>query len=139
MPNLLVLLWSLVLSKHGNDLLEDRSFYRSIVGALQYATITRPEICFSVNNVCQFLSQPLDSHWKAVKRILRYLNGTLHHWLLLQPSSLQTPIALTAFSNTDWGFDPDNRKSTSGSCIYLGPNLVSWWSKKQTFVARSST
>lgn len=65
------------LSKHGTDLLEDPSFYRSIVGALQYATITRPEICFSVNKACQFLSQPLDSHWKSVKRILRYLSGTL--------------------------------------------------------------
>lgn len=127
------------LSKHGTDLLEDASFYRSIVGALQYATITRPEICFSVNKACQFLSQPLDSHWKSVKRILRYLSGTLHHGLLLQPSSPHTPISLTAFSDADWGSDPDDRKSTSGSCIYLGPNLVSWWSKKQNLVARSST
>ncbi|MCI31608.1 retrovirus-related pol polyprotein from transposon TNT 1-94, partial [Trifolium medium] len=53
--------------------------YRSVVGALQYATITRPENSFSVNKACQFLSQPLESHWTAVKRILRYLRGTLHH------------------------------------------------------------
>lgn len=65
------------LSKHGTDLLEDPSFYRSIVGVLQYATITRLKIYFSVNKACQFLSQPLDSHWKSVKRILRYLSGTL--------------------------------------------------------------
>lgn len=131
---------SVKLSKHGSDTLvdPDPSFYRSIVGALQYVTITRPEISFSVNKACQFLSQPLESHWAAVKRILRYLNGTLNHGLLLQPS-LQAPLKLTGFSDADWGSDPDDRKSTSGSCIYLGPNLISWWSKKQTLVARSST
>lgn len=72
-----------------------------------------------------------------MKRILRYLNGTLHHGLLLQPAPLNTPIKLIAFSDADWGSDPDDRKSTSGSLVYLGPNLVSWWSKKQTLVARS--
>lgn len=81
----------------------------------------------------------MESHWKAVKRVLRYLSGTINHGLLLQPSPLQTPITLTGFSDADWGSDPDDRKSTSGSCIYLGPNLISWWSKKQTLVARSST
>lgn len=52
---------------------------------------------------------------------------------------MHTPLKLTGFSDADWGSEPDVRKSTSGSCIYLGPNLVSWWSKKQTLVARSST
>lgn len=86
---------NLKLSKQGSDLLEDPSFYRSIVGALQYATITRPKICFSVNKACQFLSQPLDSHWKAVKRILGYLNGTLHLGLLLHPASLHASYIMT--------------------------------------------
>lgn len=92
---------NLKLSKHGNDLLDDPSFYRSIVGALQYATLTRPEICFSVNKACLFLAQPLESHWTAVKRILRYLNGTLDHGLLLQPASLHSPLRITAFSDAD--------------------------------------
>lgn len=76
---------NLKLSKNEGDPLEDPSFYRSIVGALQYVTITRPELCFSVNKACQFLTQPLDTHWTAVKRILRYLNGTLHHGCYCSP------------------------------------------------------
>jgi histone deacetylase 1/2 len=130
---------NLKLSKAGSDYLQDPTMYRSVVGALQYATITRPEISFSVNKACQFLSQPLESHWTAVKRILRYLRGTLHYGLQLHPAPVPKPLSLIAFSDADWGADPDDRKSTSGSCIYLGPNLVSWWSKKQTLVARSST
>ena len=67
------------LSRHDADLFHDPTLYRSVVGALQYATLTRPEICFAVNKVCQFMASPLDSHWTVVKRILRYLKGTLSH------------------------------------------------------------
>jgi histone deacetylase 1/2 len=56
---------------------EDSFRYRSIVGGLQYLTLTRPNISFAVNKVCQFLSQPTEVHWEAVKRILRYVKGTL--------------------------------------------------------------
>src|ERR1044072_9286976 len=73
------------LTKHGSDYMQDPTLYRSIVGALQYATLTRPEISFSVNKVCQFLSQPLEEHWQTAKRILRYLKRTIHHGLLLRP------------------------------------------------------
>ena len=129
----------LKLSKHGSNYFQDPTLYRSIVGALQYATLTRPEISFAVNKVCQFLSQPLEEHWKAAKRILRYLMGTLHHGLLLRPCISSSPVSLLAFRDADWGADPDDRRSTSGFAIYFGPNLVSWCSKKQTLVARSST
>ncbi|KAI5389869.1 hypothetical protein KIW84_075249 [Lathyrus oleraceus] len=67
--------------------LSDASHYRSIVGALQYATITRPEICNAVNKVCQFMAHPLESHWLAIKRILRYLKGTITSGLLFTPAS----------------------------------------------------
>jgi histone deacetylase 1/2 len=126
------------LTKFGSNHVPDPTFFRSIVGGLQYVTVTRPEISYSVNKVCQFLASPLEDHWKTVKRILRYLQGTLHHGLLLQPAPLNTPIALTGFCDADWASDPDGRRSTSGACIYLGPNLVSWWAKKQTLVSRSS-
>jgi histone deacetylase 1/2 len=126
------------LTKFGSNHVSDPTFFRSIVGGLQYVTVTRPEISYSVNKVCQFLSSPLEDHWKAVKRILRYLQGTLHHGLLIQPAPLNTPLTLTGFCDADWASDPDDRRSTSGACIFLGPNLVSWWAKKQTLVARSS-
>jgi histone deacetylase 1/2 len=65
----------------------DDSFrYRSVVGGLQYLTHTRPDISFAVNKVCQFLSQPIDLHWEAVKRILRYIKGTLHTGLQIRKS-----------------------------------------------------
>ncbi|GAU29238.1 hypothetical protein TSUD_362280 [Trifolium subterraneum] len=127
------------LSKFGTDAMTDASLYRSTVGALQYATLTRPDIAYSVNKVCQFMSHPLESHWKAVKRILRYLKGTINHGLLLHPSTSSPPFSLRAYSDADWATDQDDRRSTSGSCIYFGPNLVSWSSKKQQLVARSST
>jgi histone deacetylase 1/2 len=129
---------SLKLSRFGPDSLPDPHEYRSIVGALQYVTLTRPEIAFCVNKVCQFLSSPLLTHWQAVKRILRYLLHTCHHGLLLQPSSAVSKFSINAYSDSDWASDLDDRRSTSGSCIFFGPNLVSWSAKKQSLVARSS-
>jgi len=64
------------LSKQGAYIFSNLTLYRSVVGALQYATLTRPEIAFVVNKVCQFMANPLDSHWVVVKCILRYLKGT---------------------------------------------------------------
>ncbi|CAJ2661706.1 unnamed protein product [Trifolium pratense] len=127
------------LTKFGTGAMTNATLYRSTVGALQYATLTRPDIAYSVNKVCQFMAHPLESHWKAVKRILRYLKGTLNHGLLLQPSLSSPPFSLRAYSDADWATDQDDRRSTSGSCIYFGSNLISWASKKQQLVARSST
>lgn len=123
------------LSRFGGDLFYDPTLYRSVVGTLQYTTLTRPEISFAVNKVCQFMSKPLDSYWIVVKRILRYLKGTISHGLHLRPASPASPLKLTALSDADWASDVDDRRSTSGSAIYLGPNLVSWWSKKQSVTA----
>nr|KYP50032.1 Retrovirus-related Pol polyprotein from transposon TNT 1-94 [Cajanus cajan] len=126
------------LAKEGTPF-DDPTLYRSVVGALQYATITRPEIAFSVNKVSQFMCSPMEEHWKVVKRILRYLKGTVGHGLVFSPAKHIDPFNLTAFTDADWASDPNDRRSTSAACIYLGPNLVSWWSKKQLLVARSST
>lgn len=65
------------LTTHVSELVKDIQFYRSIVGALQYITIIEPDLTSSVNKVCQFIQNPLETHWQAVKRILRYLAGTL--------------------------------------------------------------
>lgn len=74
--------------------------YRSVVRALQYLTITRPELAFAVHKVCQYMHNPLEEHWKCVKRILRYLSSTVTHGLLLQPSSVST-MTIHAFSDAD--------------------------------------
>ncbi|MCH85062.1 histone deacetylase, partial [Trifolium medium] len=80
------------LSKVGSDNVADATLYRSVVGSLQYATITRPEISFAVNKVCQFMSAPLEAQWVAVKRILRYLKGTSHLGLKLIPTKIHHPL-----------------------------------------------
>jgi histone deacetylase 1/2 len=113
---------NLKLSKFGTDTLSDPSEYRSIVGALQYVTLTRPEIAFSVNKVCQFLHAPTTVHWTAVKRILRYLRGTTSLGLRLSKSSSTT---VSAFSDADWAGCPDDRWSTGGFAVFLGSNLIS--------------
>ncbi|PNY08092.1 histone deacetylase [Trifolium pratense] len=127
------------LSKVGSNTVADTTLYRSVVGSLQYATITRPEISFAVNKVCQFMSAPLETHWIAVKRILRYLKGTIDQGLKLLPTDIHHPLPLRVFCDADWASDPDDRRSTSGAAIFFGPNLISWWSRKQQVVARSST
>ena len=95
------------------------------MGALQYTTITRPEISFAVNKVCQFMANPLETHWTAVKRILRYLKGSLYQELQLRPAISGQPIPLRGLCNADWASDVDDRRSTSGAAVYLGPNLIS--------------
>lgn len=105
---------------------------------LQYAIVTRPDISFVVDKVWQFLSNPLEDHWKVVKRILRYLQGIVSHGLLFNPANLSTHITITGFCDADWASDPDDRRFISWVCIFLSPNLVSWWAKKQTQVTRSS-
>lgn len=127
---------SSILSTYQGSPFDKVALYQSTVGALQYATITHPNIAYSVNKVCQYMQSPLDSHWKAVKRILRYLKGTIDIGMQLYKHSADK---LIAFSNSDWASFPDDRRSTSSLAIFFGSNLVSWSAKKQHTVSRSST
>ena len=111
------------------------TIYRSLVGSLQYLTITRPDITYAVNSVSQFMHAPRESHFQAVKRILRYVKGTLHFGLSISSSS---HLNISAFSDADWAGCPETSRSTSGYAIFMGDNLISWTSKKQTTVSRSS-
>ena len=82
------------------------------------------------------MHQPTFEHFQAMKRILRYLQGTLHEGLFISKSSTSS---LMAYSDADWAGNPDDRKSTGGYLIYLGNNLLAWNSRKQQTVALSST
>jgi histone deacetylase 1/2 len=126
------------LSLHEGTLLgpEDSSQYRSIVGALQYLTLTRPDLSFLVNKVCQYLHAPTTAHWTAVKRILRYVKNTSQLGITFRKSS---STLLSAFSDADWAGCIEDRRSTGGFTIFIGPNLVSWIARKQDSVSRCST
>jgi hypothetical protein len=108
--------------------------YRSITGAL-HLTITRPDINFAVQQACLFMHAPTDLHFNLLKRILRYIKGTLSHGLHLSKAS---SCDLLIYSYVDWAGCPDTRRSTSGYCTYLGGNLVSWSSKWQNTVSKLS-
>lgn len=105
--------------------------YRSIVGGLQYLTLTRPDISFAVNKVCQYLHSPTTTHHTAVKRILRYISGTFNYGLKFDRCS---STSINAFSDADWAGSSDDRKSTGGFAVFLGSNLISWQAKKQATV-----
>ncbi|CAN6702167.1 unnamed protein product [Malus baccata var. baccata] len=111
------------------------SLYRSVVGALQYLVFTRPDIAFSVHQVSQFMQAPMISHFIAVKRILRYLKGSLSHGITYSRGEL----IIKALSDDDWVGDPNDRRSTTGLVVFLGNNPISWSSKKQQTVSQSST
>ena len=113
----------------------DPTFYRSIVGGLQYLTFTRPDLSFAVNYVCQFMHAPTMGHFQLVKRILRYVGGSLDFGICI---SNQSTLDLYAFSDADWAGCPLTRRSTTGFCTFLGRNIISWSSRKQPTVARSS-
>ena len=104
------LFYSSKLSKNDGLLLSDPTDYQKIVRALQYLTFTRPDLAFSVNSVSQFMHSPTSSHFSIVKRILRYLKGTLSQGLLYQASSLHLSIN----SDADWAGDPVDRRSMTG-------------------------
>ncbi|XP_072076876.1 uncharacterized mitochondrial protein AtMg00810-like [Arachis hypogaea] len=101
---------------------ENPTQYMSIVGALQYLTMTRPDITFTVNRVSQFVQGPTLLHWKSVKRILRYLQGTLDHGIVFTKAA---DFRIFSFTDADWGGDLEDRKSISGFCVYLGNNPIS--------------
>jgi hypothetical protein len=114
---------------------EDASQFRSIAGALQYLTFTRSDIAYAVQQICLHMHDPREPHLTAMKRILRYLQGTPDYSLLLRRSSGSD---LVIYTDDDWTGCPDTRRSTSGYAVFIGDNLVSWSAKRQTVVSRSS-
>lgn len=123
------------LSADGSKPVSDPTLYRSLAGALQYLTFTRPDIAFAVQQVCLFMHDPREAHFHALKRILRYVKGTISHGIKMTRSQ---SLSITAYSDADWAGCPSTRRSTSGYCVFLGENLVAWSSKRQQTISRSS-
>jgi histone deacetylase 1/2 len=121
-------------STHGPSVANATEF-RSLAGTLQYLTITRPDISYAVQQICLFMHDPKEPHLHLLKRVLRYLKGTMTYGLHITKSS---SLDITAYSDADWAGCPDTRRSTSGYCVFLGDNLVAWSSKRQPTVSRSS-
>lgn len=113
----------------------DQTTYRSMIGSLLYLTASRPDIMQSVCVCARYQSDPRESHLIAVKRIIRYLSGTVNCGLWYSKSD---NCSLVGFSDSDWAGCTDDRKSTSGCCVFVGDNLVSWFSKKQACVSIST-
>ncbi|XP_039824716.1 uncharacterized protein LOC120686567 [Panicum virgatum] len=123
-------------STDDGNLLPDGSSYHSLAGALQYLTITRPDIAYTVQQVCLHMHAPRDCHLALLKRVLRYVKGTSAFGMQLLASSTPT---ITAYTDADWAGCPDTRRSMSGYCVFFGDALVSRSSKRQPMVSRSST
>jgi hypothetical protein len=113
----------------------DPTHYQGLAGALQYITFTRPDISYAVQQVCLHMHDLREPHYALIKRILRYLHGTLDHGLRLRPTDISI---LVAYSDADWAGCPDTHRSTSRYAVFLGDNLVSLSSKRQPTVSRSS-
>jgi hypothetical protein len=110
--------------------------YKEAVGSLMYAMVaTRADLAFAVSMVSQFMSRPGPLHWAAVKRIMRYLKGTLDLKLCLGGKD----ISLKGYCDADWGGDLDTRRSTTGYVFFFGVGSISWNSKRQPTVALSTT
>jgi len=129
------MLSSLRLQQDGSTAVSDTTLYRSVVGTVQYIFITWPDLSYVVNKACQFMHNPQDHHWKAIKRILCYLVGTTNHWLLIKRNSHSSILGL---ADVNWGTVLDDRKSTTEYAVFLCSNIVSWSSHKQKVVSRSS-
>ncbi|GJR74205.1 retrovirus-related pol polyprotein from transposon TNT 1-94, partial [Tanacetum coccineum] len=114
----------------------DPSHYRGMIGTLLYLTASRPDLQFAICMCARYQARPTEKHLNAVKRIFRYLKGTVHRGLWYPKDS---SIALTAFADADHAGCQDTRRSTSGSIQLLGDRLVSWSSKRQKSAAISST
>lgn len=113
----------------------DTGRYQRLVGKLIYLSHTRPDIAFSVSVVSQFMHSPFEEHLEAVYRILRYLKGNPGKGLFFKKTSERN---VSIFTDADWAGSVTDRRSTSGYCTYVWGNLVTWRSKKQGVVARSS-
>ncbi|KAK3004923.1 hypothetical protein RJ639_019693 [Escallonia herrerae] len=119
----------------GGPLLFDPGPYRRLIGRLVYLTITRPDICYAVHVLSQFMQSLRSQHWDAALRVLRYLKAVPGQGLFLPVDS---PLQIYAFCDSDWASCPLIRRSVTGYFVSLGNSPISWHTKKQPTISRSS-
>ena len=119
-----------------DELFAEPSYFRSLAGKLQYLTLTRPDLQFSVNYICQKMHQSSVSDFAMLKRILRYVKGTFDMGVSIKES---TNSRLVCYSDSDWAGCKDTHRSTGGFCTMLGSNVISWSAKRHDTVSKSST
>ncbi len=113
--------------------------YQSAIGSLNYAVqATRPDLAAALSAVNIYMQNPGKTHWAAVKRILRYIKGTLDFGIMFDASSQGNEVVLHGYADADWA-GSSNRRSTSGSVFFVGGGPISWGSKRQAVVALSTT
>ncbi|KAL2252650.1 UNVERIFIED_CONTAM: Retrovirus-related Pol polyprotein from transposon TNT 1-94 [Sesamum indicum] len=120
----------LELSRSQKDLIQETYRKTAVSG------FTRPDICFAKQQLSQYVQEPSEEHWQAAIHLIRYLKGNHSSGLFFSSSN---KLKLTAFSDADWATCRRTRRSTTAYCIFMGTAPISWKSKKQTIVARSST
>lgn len=124
------------LTKNGDGVRVDSTFYKKIVGSLMYLTATRPDVMFVVSLISRFMDCPTELHLQSAKRILRYLKGTIDFGVFYKKGGNEE---LIAYTDSDYAGDLDDRKSTSGYVFMLSSGAMSWSSKKQPVVSLSTT
>ncbi|KAL9455248.1 hypothetical protein AB3S75_010624 [Citrus x aurantiifolia] len=123
------------LSSTDGDPLSNPSSYRRLVGRLIYLTVTRPDIVFAVHVLSRFMHEPRTTHMDAAIRVLRYLKGSLGKGILLSSTS---DLHIRGYCDADLGSCPTTRRSVTGYCTFLGDSPISWKTKKQNVVSRST-
>ena len=119
-----------------NDPCIDQQQYQSVIGSLMYLSVsTRPDISFAVGNLARHSSHPTSTHWKPLKRVLRYLKGTVNYGIKYTKSDQKECMG---YSDADWAGDVNDKKSTSGYLFMMNRGAVTWKSKKQSCVALST-
>ena len=115
--------------------LVDPTMYRQLIGSLMYLVNTRPDICFVVSTLSQYMCESRKIHWVAAKHVFKYLHGIIGYGLWY---SADNDMQLVGYTDSDWAGSVKDRKSTSRCCFNLGFVVISWFSRKKTSVALSS-
>ena len=123
------------LSKYDEGERVNANRYQSLVGSLRYLTCTKPDLSLSVGIISQFMEEPIYSHCKALKRVLRYIQGTVSLGLFYSKTK---DYKLVGYSDSDWCGDIDDRKSTSGYVFFMDNTIFTWLSKEQPIVTLST-